>query len=484
MIFNSQEYFLFLPLVYLVFYFIGQRARWAVLLVASFLFYAAIDVPYLLVVLMLVTIMTYGFGRAMGRISTPKVKLFLLWSGVATNVIILVVMKYLSFSSSILKTLPMFFSGNTQIQPCKIFIVIGVSFYVFQAISYLIDIHLGIVKPERHFGYFALYMAFFSKLLQGPIERAGNLLPQLKVKYEFNYNNMRFGILLFTWGLVKKVVIADRLGLYVDTVYNNVSGFTGLPLPLSTYAYAFQVYMDFSGYTDMALGSARFFNINLTQNFNRPYISTTVADFWRRWHISFSSWILDYIFKPLQMYWRNWKNWGTAIALMITFLVSGVWHGASWGFVIWGFLHGLYLACSVFYRPYQRKLHKALGVEKTWFLKGWQIFVTFNLVSFAWIFFRANSIYEAKYVIANIFNGWKGTWSEFLLSQGRFTLALTVGAVLAFNLLKIFLFAKEDLYELSRKNRLTRYFFYNALILMLIFLAKNGLSGKFIYLRF
>ena len=391
-----------MPLVYVVFYFVGERARWFVLLAASLLFYAALNVPYLLVVLMLVATVTYAYGIWLDQAESAKAKRILLWGGVVTNVLILVGMKYLPFLSENLKALSTLLALDSQIQPVKAFVSIGVSYYVFQALSYLFDIYLEIEKPERHFGYFALYLAFFPKLLQGPIERSGNLLPQLKAKYEFNYDNIRFGMLLFTWGLFKKVVIADRLGLYVDAVYKDVHAFTGLPLLLATYAYAFQIYMDFSGYTDMALGSARFFNINLTQNFNSPYLATSVADFWRRWHISFSRWILDYIFKPLQMQWRNWKNWGTATALVVAFIISGIWHGASWGFVIWGGLHGLYMACSVFYKPYQKKLHKALGIEKTRFLKYWQIFVTFNMVCFAWVFFRAKDIWEAYYTLTAI----------------------------------------------------------------------------------
>jgi alginate O-acetyltransferase complex protein AlgI len=368
--FNSLKYFLFLPIVYLIFCFAGERARWFVLLAASLMFYAALKVPYLLAVLLLVAMATYCFGIWLDQAGSAKKKRVILWSGVATNVFILVGMKYLPFLSENLKALSTMLLLDAKIQPIKAFVSIGVSYYVFQSISYLFDIYLEIEKPERHLGFFTLYLAFFPKLLQGPIERSSDLIPQLKQKYEFNYDNMRFGMLLFMWGLFKKVVIADRLGLYVDTVYDNVKAFTGLPLLFATYTYAFQIYMDFSGYTDMALGSARLFNINLTQNFNSPYLATSVADFWRRWHISFSSWILDYIFKPLQMQWRNWKNWGTSTAIFVAFIISGIWHGASWGFIIWGGLHGLYMACSIFYKPYQKKLHKLFGIEKTKFFES------------------------------------------------------------------------------------------------------------------
>jgi len=197
-------------------------------------------------------------------------------------------------------------------------------------------------------------------------------------------------------------VIADRVAIYVNAVYGNADHHTGLSLLVATYVYAIQIYCDFSGYTDMALGTARMFGIDLTQNFQRPYFATSIADFWRRWHVSFSRWILDYIFKPLQMRWREGRNWGTAAALLITFLISGIWHGSSWGFVVWGLLHGLYLSCSIFYRPLQKQLHKALHLEKSTLLKLCQIFVTFHLVSFAWIFFRADSLGHAMFIIHRI----------------------------------------------------------------------------------
>lgn len=480
--FNSVQYFLFLPLVYLVFYCVPDRARWGVLLTASFGFYAALKVPYLPVVLALVTLATYAFGIWLDGARTQGAKRAFLWGGVAANVLILVGMKYLPFLSENLGTLAQLFSLGAGVQPVQALVAIGVSYYVFQAISYLFDIYLEIDAPERHLGYFALHLAFFPKLLQGPIERSCDLIPQLREKYVFDYENARLGMLLFTWGLFKKVVVADRIAPYVDNVYNNVHAFKGLPLLLATYAYSFQIFLDFSGYTDMALGSALLFNIRLTQNFNRPYLATSVADFWRRWHISFSRWILDYIFKPLQMQWRGMKNWGSAAALIIAFLVSGIWHGASWGFVIWGGLHGLYMACSIFYRPYQKKLHKALGVEKTKLLKWWQIFVTFNLVSFAWIFFRAATLADAWYVACNLFNGVKGVKEAFLFLRSH-ELTMTLVSALIFVLLAT-LFRQEKLQQLFSKSAFKRYLAYNSLLLSLILLAKYAATKSFIYFQF
>lgn len=470
--FNSLKYFLFLPIVYLVFYFVGERARWAVLLAASLLFYAALNVPYLLGVLVLVAITTYCFGIWLDQAESPKLKRTLLWGGIVANVLILVVMKYLPFLSENLRELSSLLSLDAPVQPIKAFVAIGVSYYVFQAISYLFDIYLEIERPERHFGYFALYLAFFPKLLQGPIERAGDLIPQLRSKYEFIYDNIRFGMLLFAWGLFKKVVIADRLGLYVDSVYNDVQSFSGFSLLLATYAYAFQIFMDFSGYTDMALGSARLFNINLTQNFNSPYLATSVADFWRRWHITFSRWILDYIFKPLQMQWRNWKSWGTASALVVAFIISGIWHGANWGFVIWGGLHGLYMACSVFYKPYQKKLHKLLGIEKTKFLKYWQIFVTFNLVSFAWIFFRAHNN-DYLYIIKKIKDEFFSNIQDFELIKTAIISADSSNVISLLIALSIYVIAviSKDRVDLFNRHIIIRWTCYLALIFITILLS-------------
>jgi len=417
MAFNSLEYFLFLPVVWLIHHLLGQRFRWIFLLIASYVFYASLKVPYLVEVIAFVTLSTYGFGLWIHR-SGGRQKQCLFWGGVITNILILIALKYLPFLTENLTILFDILKGPVISYHAPLLITIGASFYIFQAISYLNDIYLEIEEPERHLGYFSLYLAFFPKLLQGPIERAGALLPQLKQKYAFNYDNMRYGMLLFTWGLFKKVVLADRLGLYVDTVYDDVHAYQGLPLILATYAFAFEIYFSFSGYTDMALGTARLFNINLTNNFDKPYLATSVADFWRRWHITFSRWIFDYIFKPLQMQWRNAKNWGTAAALMVTFLVSGIWHGASWTFVVWGLLHGLYMCCSVFYRPFQKKIHKALKLEKTKVLNAWQVFVTFNLVCFAWIFFRANNASDAVYIVKNAFNV-LGNYKIFLEDGAR-----------------------------------------------------------------
>jgi D-alanyl-lipoteichoic acid acyltransferase DltB (MBOAT superfamily) len=384
---------------------LGRRLRWVALLIMSIVFYAALGVPYLLGVLLLVTGVSFGVGLAIEHAHAPARRRALLWLGVATVVAPLAVLKYSGFVVQNLNFLWGLLGTASLPARAPVFVSVGVSFYVFQAISYLIDVYLEIIPAERHFGRFAVFMALFAKIVQGPIERGENLLPQLQDSPALSLADLASGMRLFAWGLFKKVVVADRLAVFVDAVYGDVDQFRGLPLLIGTYFFAAQLYFDFAGYTDMARGIARLFGIRLTENFNAPYFATSIADFWRRWHMSFSNWILDYIFKPLQMEWRDRRRWGTPAALMVTFLVSGIWHGATWCFVAWGVLHGLYMASSVLYKPWQRQLHDRFKARKSAWLRRWQVFVTFHLVCVAWVFFRANSVGQAFHIVARTVAG-------------------------------------------------------------------------------
>lgn len=373
--FNSLTFFLFLPAVYLCFLVVGAGRRWPLLLLASFVFYAAVGVPYLIAVFLLVTLAAFAGGLLINSRSSEKGKQTLLIASIAAVLLPLVLLRYL----------PVLVQGLHAVGPLAGMefprwapVAIGVSYYVFQAVSYLVDVYLEKIPTERHVGYFALYLGFFPKMLQGPIERAEDLLPQLKAPYRFDYAAARTGLLLFAWGLFKKVVVANRLEGYVDLVYGDVHSYSGWALVLATWAYALQIYCDFSGYTHMALGSARLFNISLTDNFNKPYAASSVMDFWRRWHISFSRCLLDYLFKPLQMRFRDLRTAGTALALFLTFFISGLWHGASWCFVVWGLLHGTYLAAAVFWRPLQKKLAKKFALLRSAPARGWKVFSLFS----------------------------------------------------------------------------------------------------------
>ncbi len=419
MAFNSFIFCAFLSIVFPL-YVVSKRYRWQVLLLSSYIFYGYLLKPALLVVLTAVILITYYFGKLIYASQSKSTRNRLLWVGVIINLLFLVYFKYLPFIYQNLNILLKMIDSSIVLQVPAPKIFTALSFYIFSSISYLADIYFRMAKPEPHLGYFALHISFFPKLLQGPIERAKDMLPQLKAAYQFDYSMIRRGLLLFMWGLFQKVVVADRLGVFVNSIYGDPQSYSGLTLLTSTYCYAFQLYFDFAGYTNMALGIAGLFNIRLTQNFNRPYLATSISDFWRRWHISLSNWIFEYIFEPLQMNCRKWGIRGTVVALTVTFLVVGIWHGATWGYVVFGALHGLYMTTSLFWKPYQKKLHRHLGLQKTTLLRIWQTIFTFQIFCFSLIFAKAGTIDDALYIVTQTATGLSADLSKLMAGQGSF----------------------------------------------------------------
>mgnify|MGYP002630619775 FL=1 len=282
----------------------------------------------------------------------------------------------------------------------ELLLPVGISFYTFQTLSYTIDIYRGSLKPEPHLGQFALYVAFFPQLVAGPIERASRLLPQLRQSVVFDYARVTSGLQLMLWGLFKKVVVGDRLGVYADAVYNNPDGQSSWTLWVATYAFAFQIYCDFSGYSDLAIGSARVLGYDLMKNFRQPYFSQTITEFWRRWHISLSTWLRDYLYISL-----GGNRHGTLLTyrnLMLTMLLGGLWHGASWNFVIWGALQGLFLMTSRATLPTRDAIIARLGLPTLW-VRLWRSVVTFHLVCLSWVFFRAATLPDAVHILRRAF---------------------------------------------------------------------------------
>ncbi len=388
MAFNSFAYLIFLPVVYLGFLAAPRSLRWLWLLLASLAFYGALEAPHLLAALGGVALASYLAGLGIHGAKTPGRRRLWFWAGLLANLGVLLWLRYLPALAALLG------------RPVAPLLAVGVSYYVFQAISYLVDLYTEVLEePERHPGYFALYLAFFPKLLQGPIERGDALLPQLRAPFRFDGAELRLGLHLFFWGLFKKVVIADRLAPFVTAVYGEVHGYSGLPLILATYLFALQLFFDFSGYTDMALGTARLYGVRLTQNFQEPYLATSVTDFWRRWHLSFSRWILSYLFQPMQVTLRRWRRWGNPIAIAFAFLLSGLWHGPTLCFIVWGALHGLYLGVGILLQPWKKRLEARLQGGKRRVLEVWRVIVTFHLVSLAWVFFRAERVSDAWHVV-------------------------------------------------------------------------------------
>jgi D-alanyl-lipoteichoic acid acyltransferase DltB (MBOAT superfamily) len=483
--FDSLQYILFVPAVLAAYQLMPPRWRWAVLLSASIAFYAALRAPLLVVAWALVVLTSYWLGLRIFHESNGLRRRRYLWAGVAAQVVILGGIKYLRPLFRLI--VPGF---ETPTGSLDWFSTLGISYYTLQAVSYLVDVYLGTAEPERHFGRFALYLGFFPKMLQGPIERAGDLLPQLRSLGSFNYANVRSGVLLFCWGLFKKVAVANRLAPFVTAVYYDPHGYSGLSLIAATYMYALQILADFSGYTDMALGVARMFNIRLTENFKSPYFATSIADFWRRWHISFSRWILDYIFKPLQIEWRNARKVGVVGALMVTFLFSGLWHGVALTFLAWGLLHGVYLASSVLLKPWREAVCRKIGLANHSYRRVFQGIVTFQLVAFAWIFFRARSIADGWYIATHLFGGAATRISYATAVRGGL-----MGAILNGGSARDFamLGAAMTVWLLGSSFRKTvrlqeqpiwfRWSTYYALILALVFLSAHDDVG-FVYFQF
>jgi D-alanyl-lipoteichoic acid acyltransferase DltB (MBOAT superfamily) len=319
---------------------------------------------------------------------------------IGLNLLPLLFFKYFNFFNDSLSDLLTAGGIQNPIPHVDILLPVGISFYTFQAISYCVDVHNKRITPEAHLGRFALYLSFFPKLISGPIERGANLLPQLRNPAAFDSRLFLSGVQLFLWGMFKKVVIADRLGMYVDMVFSHPQDYYGQTAILAAWFFALQIYCDFSAYTDMAIGCGRVFGIELSKNFNFPYLATSIADFWRRWHITLTYWFRDYVYFPLGGNKVSRSRW--AFNIMAVFLLSGLWHGANWTFIFWGTLHGLFYLTGKLTSPYRKTVRHFFGirgrVETTW-----RVFFTFNLAALAWVFFRANSLPEAFTLIRHMF---------------------------------------------------------------------------------
>jgi len=361
--------------------------------------------PVYILILAVTIVIDYCAGLLLEREqSLPKKKYILLLSIIA-NVGFLGIFKYFNFFNHNISGLLSVFGYANAIPYLNILLPIGLSFHTFQAMSYTIEVYRGNQKAERHFGIYALYVMFYPQLVAGPIERPQNMLHQFHERKYIDYQRIADGLKLMAWGMFKKVVIADRLSVMVDYVYDQPKHFQGIPLLLATLFFSFQIFCDFSGYSDIALGSAKVMGYDLMVNFRRPYFSASISEFWKRWHISLSTWFRDYLYIPLGgnrvIKWRWYYN------LLLVFIISGFWHGASWNFVIWGALHGIYLIVGIMTENTRSKFNRVIGLTKfPWLLGTLKITTTFILVSFAWIFFRAENLSDALYIIKNIPLGW------------------------------------------------------------------------------
>ena len=477
MLFNSFQYIWFFVLVCVLYFAIPFRHRTWFLLLASYYFYMCWRWEYVALIIVQTEI-NFLCGLWMEKARTPARRKALLVTGMVLTLAILFFFKYYNFANDSLRSLFGLVQVPYHIPHLDILLPIGVSFHTFQTLSYTIDLYRGRIPVERHFGKFALYVSFFPLLVAGPIERANRLLPQLERQNHFDVARLSSGLKLMLWGFFKKVVIADRLAEYVNQIYGHPGDFSCATLALATYCFAFQIYCDFSGYTDIAIGSARVLGYDLMQNFNLPYLARSISDFWQRWHISLSTWFRDYVYIPL-----GGSRVGTArwiFNIMAVFMISGLWHGANWTFVIWGGLHGFYYLLERFISPLAKAACDALRLPE--YLRAvLQIAVTFHLVLLAWIFFRAGTLRDALLIIERICGGLASP-----LYLGASSVGTLAGIALALVLVCVQL--------LQYRKRLPLYFSavpvpvlarWCGYLAMLIAIAIFGKSGNdFIYFQF
>jgi alginate O-acetyltransferase complex protein AlgI len=399
-VFNSFAYFVFFPTVVALYFATPQRVRWAVLLAASYVFYGWWK-PANLFFLLLSTTVDYGVGLLLGRVQREGPRRALLAASLGANFGLLFLFKYLHFFSASAEILlrPL---GVPALHVPDLVLPIGISFYTFQTVSYVIDVYRREREPEPHLGRFALFVAFFPHLVAGPIVRAAKLLPQLSAPRTLSFERTVSGLRWILWGLFKKVVIADRAASVVNAVYARPDQFQGGTVLVATYVFAFQIYCDFEGYSDIAVGSARVLGIELTRNFDDPYGAATVTDFWRRWHISLSTWFRDYVFVPLGG--SRVTAGRRAVNLGVVFLLSGLWHGASWTFVVWGAYHGLLMVGSLAVASvWSRTLgHVPIRPALRAVARLGGVLLTFHLVCLGWVFFRARDLGHAWTVLRQL----------------------------------------------------------------------------------
>ena len=400
MLFNSLHFVVFFPVVATGFFLLPQKWRWAWLLLASCYFYM-VFVPLYIVILGGTIVIDYFAGLLIARSQGERRRTWLLIS-IAANVGVLAFFKYYNFINGNVASLFTLLGAPYRIPDLRILLPIGLSFHTFQAMSYTIEVYRGNQEPERHFGIYALYVMFFPQLVAGPIERPQHLLPQFRQHHEIDWDRIGRGLQLMAWGFFKKVVIADRLAIYVRAVYDDPHAYTGAPLIVATVFFAFQIYCDFSGYSDIAIGAAQVLGFRLRQNFRRPYLSRRTAEFWKRWHISLSTWFRDYVYIPLGG--NRGRPPKIYFNLFVTFLLSGLWHGANWTFVVWGGLNGLYLMAGRLTAGPREGLYESVGLgEENPLRRAIQTLSTFCLVCAAWVFFRAHDLGDAHYIFANAF---------------------------------------------------------------------------------
>ena len=493
MLFNSIGFAIFLPVAFLLYWFMPQKVRQLILLALSLCFYMFGGPAYVLLVIA-AALVTYTAARAVEKETDEKKKKRILILALVLCIGMLVFFKYFNFAGEAVADIFRLFSVPVQPLTTKLLMPAGLSFFTFQAVGYCIDVYRGKIPAEKSFPKLLLFVSFFPQIMAGPIGRAEQLLPQLDCKREFDESRASEGLRQMLWGFSKKLLIADTLARYVNIVFDNAQefGFFGLTLIMATVLYTFQIYCDFSGYSDIAIGTAKLFNIDLMKNFNSPYFARSVKEFWSRWHISLSTWFRDYVYIPLGG--NRCSEGRNALNLMITFLLSGLWHGADWTFVIWGGLHGIYQVTENFcHRHLAKKEYRTMKERDIPRSRLWGIchgVLTFALVSFAWSFFRANSVSDALYIASHMPRGLGHPVNSYIMMLNNMVLdnrKLLILGIYILVLMTVDYFAlKKDLYQAMGRWKLPlRWAVYVALTTFVIVMSLNGgTTQQFIYFQF
>ena len=490
MLFNSLEFVLFFPVVTAGYFWLPQRFRWQWLLAASCIFYMAF-VPIYILILAITIAIDYVAALLIDRSEGRARRRYLAISIVSTCAV-LFVFKYYSFFNSNFLAAAKFFHLSYPVPVLDVLLPIGLSFHTFQSLSYVIEVYRGNQRPERHLGIYALYVMFYPQLVAGPIERPQNLLHQFREVHVFDYQRVANGLKLMAWGMFKKVVIADRLALLVNTVYGNPGAYDGPALVVATVFFAFQIYCDFSGYSDIAIGAAQVMGFRLMDNFNRPYSARSIVEFWHRWHISLSTWFRDYVYIPLGGNRVSRPRW--YLNLLLTFTISGLWHGANWTYVVWGFLNGLYLVTGHATMGLRARAVTYTGLDRVPVVRSTMaVLATFILVCFAWIFFRARSLADAWYIVTHLtVNAEKALdaswWSTFLtIAKSGMDGTDFALAIAAIALMEIFHFVQGHSTVrtmLVARPWPVRYGFYYVLVTSILILGVFHKPQQFIYFQF
>ncbi|XME02839.1 MBOAT family O-acyltransferase [Lachnospiraceae bacterium C1.1] len=491
MLFNTLDFLFFLPLVFALYWVCSERIRWIVLLMVSWYFYISLN-PQYFPILLFTTFISWAAGIAMNREDSQNRKKNYLILSVVVSLAFLLFFKYFNFMTESAAAIANCFGLKMQPYTLKLVQPAGISFYTFMTVSYLADVYKGKMQAQTNFAKYALHISFFPQVIAGPIGRAPELMDQFFAKRAFDPEKAESGLRMMLWGYFKKLIVADSLSIYVDNVYRAVPYYFGMTFIITSIMYTFQIYCDFSGYSDIAIGVARLFNIDLMSNFKSPYFSRSIREFWSRWHISLSTWFRDYVYIPLggsrKGEFKKNRN------QLITMLVSGLWHGADWTFVIWGGLHGIYQIIEGLFRKIfvkkenaDKERPKALVIASDFF--HWAI--TFAMVDIAWIFFRADSISDAFFIVTHMHNGvilhFANAWTKMMVDMDLTVVALLeVFAAIAALMIYDFISLKHDIStELGKIKLPIRWLIYVALTsLIVISELHGGTSQTFIYFNF